>query len=506
MLNKQQAEGRYQISVVSLDELVPQDHLVRKIENAIDFSFIYDLVKDRYSLDNGRPSIDPVVLIKMVLIQYLFGIRSMRQTIKEIETNIAYRWFLGYDFTQPIPHFTTFGKNYVRRFQGTDLFEKIFTRILEEACHHGFVDPSVLYIDSTHVKASANKKKYIKQLVQEERKKYQELLEEELNQDRVEHGKKPLPKKTETAWKEVKQSTTDPDSGWFVKNEKEQTFAYSFHAASDQHGFVVSAVVTAANVHDSQAFSDVFEQAVGRVGKPDAVAVDAGYKTPYISKCLIDEGIRPVMPYTRPHTKEGFFRKHEYVYDEYFDCYICPAGQVLTYETTTRDGYRMYRSAPGECNHCPFRPQCTESREAVKRVSRHIWADYLDEVEHLRHTEVNKRLYARRKETIERVFADLKEKHGLRWTTLRGLKKVTMQAMLVFACMNLKKLANWLWKAGKGRHNAFHFRIHTGQKLPRLPMVTREFVCNLRRRIPPSFLFGQNVTEIRKNREVPGSF
>ncbi|NNV03006.1 transposase, partial [Brevibacillus sp. MCWH] len=161
MLNKQQAEGRYQISVVSLDELVPQDHLVRKIENAIDFSFIYDLVKDRYSLDNGRPSIDPVVLIKMVFIQYLFGIRSMRQTIKEIETNIAYRWFLGYDFTQPIPHFTTFGKNYVRRFQGTDLFQKIFTRILEEACHHGFVDPSVLYIDSTHVKASANKNKYI---------------------------------------------------------------------------------------------------------------------------------------------------------------------------------------------------------------------------------------------------------------------------------------------------------------------------------------------------------
>jgi transposase len=200
MLNKQQAEGRYQISVVSLDELVPQDHLlVRKIENSIDFSFIYDLVKDRYSLDNGRPSIDPVVLIKMVFIQYLFGIRSMRQTIKEIETNIAYRWFLGYDFTQPIPHFTTFGKNYVRRFQGTDLFQKIFTRILEEACHHGFVDPSVLYIDSTHVKASANKNKYIKQLVQEERKKYQELLEEELNQDRVEHGKKPLPKKTETS-------------------------------------------------------------------------------------------------------------------------------------------------------------------------------------------------------------------------------------------------------------------------------------------------------------------
>ncbi|HEY8530009.1 MAG TPA: transposase, partial [Paenibacillaceae bacterium] len=93
MLRKTSLDGRTQISLVSLEELVPEDHLVRKIDQAIDFSFIYDLVEDLYCEDNGRPSIDPVVLIKIVLIQYLFGIRSMRQTIKEIETNVAYRWF-----------------------------------------------------------------------------------------------------------------------------------------------------------------------------------------------------------------------------------------------------------------------------------------------------------------------------------------------------------------------------------------------------------------------------
>jgi len=103
MLRKSGLDGRTQLSLVSLDELVPQDHLVRKIDRAIDFSFIYDLVEDLYSEDNGRPSIDPVVLIKIVFIQCLFGIRSMRQTIREIETNVAYRWFIGYDFTQPIP-------------------------------------------------------------------------------------------------------------------------------------------------------------------------------------------------------------------------------------------------------------------------------------------------------------------------------------------------------------------------------------------------------------------
>ncbi|MFC5542254.1 transposase, partial [Ureibacillus suwonensis] len=217
---------------------------------AIDFDFIYDLVKDTYCLDNGRPSIDPVVLIKMVFVQYLFGIRSMRQTIKEIETNVAYRWFLGYGFTEKIPHFSTFGKNYVRRFQGTDLFEQIFYRILKEAMNKGLVDASVAFIDSTHVKASANKKKFDKKIVRAETKSYQAQLELEINQDRENHGKKPFPPKENEETKEIKVSTTDPDSGYYVKDEREKMFAYSFHTACDAKGFVLATKVTGANIHD----------------------------------------------------------------------------------------------------------------------------------------------------------------------------------------------------------------------------------------------------------------
>ena len=125
-----------QYQVVSIEDLVPQNHLLRKIENAIDWNFIYDLVEERYCPDNGRPSIDPVRLIKIPFIQYLYGIRSMRQTIKEIEVNVAYRWFLGLGFTDPVPHFTTFGKNYKRRFEGTDIFEQIFAHILSECVRH----------------------------------------------------------------------------------------------------------------------------------------------------------------------------------------------------------------------------------------------------------------------------------------------------------------------------------------------------------------------------------
>lgn len=159
----------------------------------------------------------------------------MRQTIKEIETIVAYRWFLGYDFTQPIPHFTTFGKNYVRRFLDTDIFETIFARILEEAMEHGFIEPDVVFIDATHVKDSANKSKYTKTQVQQQSKKYQDLLEAEINEDRIQHGKKPFGKKPEPALREVKVSTTDPESGLFVKGEKERVFAYTYHFHGCQH-------------------------------------------------------------------------------------------------------------------------------------------------------------------------------------------------------------------------------------------------------------------------------
>ncbi|SFM37889.1 Transposase [Psychrobacillus psychrodurans] len=150
MMTKNQNVERDQIEMITIDELIPQDHLVRKLEATIDFSFIYPLVEPLYSTF-GRPSIDPVVLFKMTFVQYLFGIRSMHQTIKEIETNVAYRWFLGFGFHTEVPHFSTFGKNYVRRFQDSDIFELIFYRILKEIADKGLLSADHVFIDSTHV-------------------------------------------------------------------------------------------------------------------------------------------------------------------------------------------------------------------------------------------------------------------------------------------------------------------------------------------------------------------
>lgn len=192
MLTINKDNNRAQIEIYSIDQLVPENHLVRKLDAAIDFSFIYDLVKDKYCEDNGRPSIDPVVLFKITLVQYVFGIKSMRQTIADIETNIAYRWFLGYGLSQSIPHFTTFGKNYVRRYKDSDIFEQIFTRILESIIKAGFIKADAVFIDATHMKASANKKKFDKVQIEKESRHYQEQLDQEINEDRKAHGKKPL--------------------------------------------------------------------------------------------------------------------------------------------------------------------------------------------------------------------------------------------------------------------------------------------------------------------------
>ena len=202
MLNKKDRKAVDQVEFVSIDALVPKDDLLRAIEASIEFEFIYEEVKDLYSENLGRrPSIDPIVLIKLIMLQALYGIRSMRQTIQEVEVNVAYRWFLGYGLQEQIPHFSTFGKNYERRFKESDLFEKIFAKVLEEAIKCGFIKSDAIFIDATHVKASANKNKYTKKMARHRAHKYKRDLLVEINKDRQEHGKKNLKITTTTMGK-----------------------------------------------------------------------------------------------------------------------------------------------------------------------------------------------------------------------------------------------------------------------------------------------------------------
>ena len=363
MMTKNADKKREQMLMFCMDDMVPQNHMLRLIDKAIDWNFIYDLVEEKYCPDNGRPSMDPVMLIKIPFIQYLYGIKSMRQTMKEIEVNVAYRWFLGLDMMDSVPHFSTFGKNYTRRFKDTDLFEQIFSRILEECMKYKLVDTSQIFVDSTHVKACANSKKMRKRIAHEQALWYEDELKKEIEQDRLAHGKKPLKEKdkhqpptsgetssedSETSGeipsdvKTQKSSITDPESGWFRKGEHKHVFAYAVETACGQHGWILGYSVHPGNEHDSRTFKALYEKV--KSFDPSMIIADAGYRTPAIDRRLLLDGIEPLFPYKRPMTKEGYFRKHEYVYDEYYDCYLCPENQVLSYSTTNRDGYREYKS------------------------------------------------------------------------------------------------------------------------------------------------------------------
>jgi len=452
MLTKEKKHERDQIEMLCIEDLVPEDHILRDIDKAIEFDFIYEIVKDLYCEDNGRPSVDPVVLIKMILLKYLFGIRSIRQTIKDIEVNMAYRWFLGYGMREQIPHFTTFGKNYERRFSNSDIFEKIFEQILLEAVRCKFVDASAVFIDATHIKASANKKKSVNETVQIKAKHYQAELMEEINRDRAAHGKKPFKDDDDddkpSPMKNVKVSTTDPECGLFHKGEHEKMFAYTAHVACDKNNFILGCDVSPGNIHDSVMFDGLYRNVLAKFPEIKIAALDAGYKTPWIMKQIFDSGKKAATPYKRPMTKEGFFKKYEYVYDEYHDCILCPENHVLKYTTTNRDGYREYKSDPKICGSCPSRQTCTDSKTCQKVVARHIWEDFIELAEDVRHSPGGREIYMMRGQTIERVFADAKEKHFMRYTHYRGLAKLRMQTLLTFAAMNLKKIASWKRKNG----------------------------------------------------------
>lgn len=172
--------------------------------------------------------------------------------------------------------------------------------------------------------------------------------------------------------KTVLQSQVDPESGLFHKGEHKQCFAYVANTACDQHNFVVDFVVGAGNLYDSIMFDELYQKLLVNVPEVEVSAVDSAYKTPWIMKQIIDSERIPAVPYKRPMTKKGFFKKRDYVYDEYYDCILCPENQVLKYSTTNREGYREYKSDPEVCRGCARRSQCTASQACQKVVTRHV--------------------------------------------------------------------------------------------------------------------------------------
>lgn len=456
-------ENQPKMELVIIENLVKKDHILRKIQKYINFNFIYDLVEDKYCLDNGRPSIDPVALFKMILIGYLFGVRSERRLVEEIHHNVAYRWFLGFGLEDKIPDSSTISQNRKRRFTGTDIFEKIFDNIVEQAVKQKLITGKIMYVDSTHIKASANIGKFTNEQVEVTIPEYIDELEQAVNEARENHGQKALKKKEKLPEiKDRKVSTTDSDSGYMFRDKKPKGFFYLNHMAVDgENNLIASVLPTTAAINDAVPFLGIIERLKEKY-EVKYVGADAGYYTAAIANGLKKMGVTAAIARRLGPKPIGKMSKLNFVYVEELDVYVCPENNILNYKTTTREGYKEYRSQKDICNKCPRRNKCIYEKQEIRTIRRHVWQEHLTEIDRFKEkTDLGKRIYKRRKETIERAFADFKELHGFRYARFRGLKKMNEQCLMTATAYNIKKIANILG----GYSNIFSYFCWNSNKL-----------------------------------------
>ena len=432
------------LEIVTLESLVPPDHLLRKIEAVIDFSFIHDLVAGLYCPDNGHPPLDPTLMFKALFLGYLFGVRSERQLVREIEVNVAYRWFLRLRLTDAVFDASTLSQNRRRRYQDSSWRRRSLTGC--GAGHRAWLGGRpVLYTDSTHLKANANKNRYDKAVVAKSRADYWDDLDAAIDADRAAHGKKPLqPKQRQPEEKETKVSRTDPASGYMVRDGKPTGFFYLDHRTVDgHHAIITDSYTTPANVHDSIVYLGRLDRQRKCFGfDVKAVGLDAGYATAGIAKGLEDREIPGVTGYRRPTPpKPGMLGPKDFVYQDNPEGYRCPQGQVLAYASTDRHGYRHYKSDPAICRTCPLLASCTSNAKGERSITRHVWRDARDRTDANRLTSWGKAIYKRRKETVELPFADAKQLFGHHYARFRSLTRVTCQCLLAAAAQNIKKIA-----------------------------------------------------------------
>lgn len=440
MLNRNE-NRQMKMCLVTLEDLMPQEHFLRDLDRCVDFNFIYDKVETLYS-NTGRPSVDPVMLIKMMLIGYLYGIESERRLEQEVRVNIAYRWFLGIELDEPVPDHSTISQLRRRKFSGTTIFQDIFDEIVRKCMEEGLVTGKLLLTDSTHIKANA-------------RKDLREIIEvpdtpteymQKLDREAFEMGliKEPVvyPEKT----KSVTQSITDPDSGLLNRPGKPNAFCYLDHQTTDaENGIITDVFVTPGNEHDSTPHSNRLEHQIDKFGfDTEGICADAGYDSGEVHNAMMKRNIKTFIPERKhsgtPNYKPDFAPEF-FIHDEEQDVYICPAGKVLKYSCYNKKNRRKrYLAKCQDCRNCPFREKCL----GKSKNARMIECSLHEKARAIQTANISTPEYRNamrlRQIWCEGNFAHQKEQHNLRRTFKRGIEKITEQCLLSACALNLKRL------------------------------------------------------------------
>jgi transposase len=423
-----------------LEDHIPENHLLRLIDKHISFAFVRERLADSYS-DTGRPSIDPELLLRILLIGYLYGITSERKLVEELSMHLAWRWFTGLGFDQEIPHHSTFSKNRHGRFQESKLFEELFAEIVKQCVEVGLVRGDHLSVDGSFVEANAAKesrvpREQLEEVAQVNRRVRQYLVELE-KQNPVE----------EPVHQQEQVSTTDPDSTYATKGGTPARLGYYDNYLVDNHSCVIVGVqATAARLSQetaaAQAMLTRFAQWQGR--EPESVAADTTYGNGEFLQWLADRSITPYMR-TRDsiHRKRSpFYGPERFRYEPENNRYICPAGQTLNYGGQSHRNHSWtYIGTRKRCGPCALRPQCTSATFRCLVIHQHEPAR--QRARDLANTPEFAKAQRQRKK-VEALFAELKNQIGLRRLRLRRLKFAAEQFFLAAAAQNIKRLVRFL--------------------------------------------------------------
>jgi transposase len=422
-----------------LEDQVPESHLLRLIERHVSFDFVRAKLKDSYS-DTGRPSIDPEVLLRILLIGYLYGITSERKLVEELRMHLAWRWFTGLGFDQEIPHHSTFSKNRHGRFQESNLFKELFEQIVGQCSRVGLVQGEHLSVDGSFIQADANHDSRIPREQLAEAAQVNRTVRQYLAELQEENGD------GEPVHQQDKVSTTDPDATFLTTGKRPAELGYFDNYLVDNASCVIVGVqATAARLSkESVAAREMIERLQQREGRyPQSLAADTGYGNGELLHWLQERDITPYIPLKQnPQRNNERYGIEKFSYDAAANRFVCPEGKTLTYVGVNElNRMHVYASTPKRCRDCTQKAQCTNGRSRFLNI--HIHEPARQRAQELSKTSEFKRAQrARRK--VEALFAELKNRIGLRRLRLRRLKFVREQFYLAATVQNLKRLVRFL--------------------------------------------------------------
>jgi len=434
---------------INLDSLVPENHFLKRLESLVSFDFVRDITKSYYS-HTGKPSIDPVVLVKMLLIGYLFDIRSERKLVEEISLNLAYRWYIDYDLDEEIPDHSIFSKARTRF--GKKLFLEIFEKILVKCIELGLVSSEGMLIDSTIVKADASSNSlveinlspedYWNKLDQKEKPK--KKLAGSHFTGKVDRNKMGKRRRDINRTSLRKKSTTDPDATLFYRPGMGSHLSYKAHIATDINGIITAVSASSSSLHDIGAVPYLIESHEKILGTPTWIAADTKYGSEECLRYLQDKDIKTAIKPETKISKPGYFSKDKFVYDGIKDCYICPNSKVLKRKSKNYAQNRIaYKSDKSDCNLCPLREKCISGKGNFRIVSHYDSPCYW-KARSWYDSEYGRAMQKLRSTILEGIMGQAKTYHGMSKARFRGLAKVEIQFLMTATVLNLKKMIKML--------------------------------------------------------------